>query len=144
MKKQSIGNIMLLLALVFAAAGTVIYCINTHGGYYHDFTPMIVVLAVVSMVVLIVLKVLSAKLGDRQWLDLFYVLGAVLYSLTAVKFIASRVESAGIILGSDLEAGNALASQSLYMAFVGIGCFVIGMILIGVAGFFDLVKKDAD
>ena len=64
-------------------------------------------------------------------------LAAVLLAWTAVTFLGNRVESAAIILGSELEAGNALAKKSIFMAFAGVGCFVLGMIFTGVAGFFE-------
>lgn len=142
MKKQGLlGTVFLALAVILALAGIVIYWINTHGGYYSDFAPEIVVCGAAGIAVLIVLKVLAVKIGEKQWMDFLYILAAVLLSWTAVSFLGDRVESAAIILGSNLEAGNTLAKQSLFTAFAGVGCFVLGMILTGVSGFFTQQKE---
>ena len=61
--------------------------------------------------------------------------------LAAVTFVSYRVESAGIILGSDLEAGNAKAMGSLMQAFAGIGCFLAASVFTGVSAFFRPVKE---
>ena len=137
MKKRIAGNIMFALAILFAVAGIVLYWMNTHGGYYSDFTIQIVILAVLAIVVMAAIKVLSARIGEKKWIDLLYVLAAVLLAWTAVTFLGNRVESAAIILGSELEAGNALAKKFIFMAFASVGCFVLGMIFTGVAGFFE-------
>lgn len=140
MKKQGLGTLFLVLAIVLSVAGVVLYWINTHGGYYSDFTGNIIVCAVLGIVVLVVIKVLAVVRGEKQWMDILYILAAVLLSWTAVSFLGDRVESAAIILGSSLEAGNALAKQSLFTAFAGVGCFILGMIMTGVAGFFSQQK----
>ena len=77
-------------------------------------------------------------------MDIFYPVAAVLMAIAAVWFIGARVESAAIILGSELEAGNQIARNSLFLAFVGIGCYIAGMLLAGVAGFFNLQKQKTE
>lgn len=145
MKKQGLlGTVFWTLAVILALAGIVVYWLNTHGGYYSDFAPGIAVCGAAGAAVLIVLKVLAVKTGEKQWMDILYILAAVLLSWAAVSFLGDRVESAAIILGSSLEAGNVLAKQSLFTAFAGVGCFVLGMILTGVAGFFTQQKEKED
>lgn len=144
MKKQSVGTIFLLLAVLVSVIGIVIYWINAHGAYYNDFTPGVLMYAGFGVAVLLVLKLLAAKQGEKTWMDVLYLLAAILLAWAAVDFLGDRVESAAIILGSQLEAGNALALQSLLASFAGTGCFVLGMILTGVAGFFDQQKVPTD
>lgn len=141
MKKQGLGTVFSVLAVVLALAGIVIYWMNTHGGYYSDFTPSIIGYAAAGIVVLIGLKVLAEVKGERQWMDILYILASVLLAWAAVSFLGDRVESAAVILGSDLEEGNVLARQSLFMAFAGTGCFILGMLLTGAAGFFSQQKN---
>lgn len=128
MKRQVAANVTFVLALVLAIAGIVIYWINTHGGYYSDFTASIVVIAVAGIVVLAAIK----ALGDKKWVDVLYPAAGVLLTIAAVRFLADRVESAAIILASDLEAGNALAKPSIYTAFAGVICLVLAMVMTGV------------
>lgn len=141
MKKQRLGTVFLVLAGILALAGTIIYWINTHGGYYSDFQVNTILYAIAGIVILIVLESLNKITGEYQWMDILYILAAVLFSWAAVSFLGARVESAAVILGSSLEEGNVLAKQSLFMAFGGIGCFILGMLLTGVAGFFDQKKQ---
>lgn len=128
MKRQVAANVTFVLALVLAIVGIVIYWINTHGGYYSDFTASIVVIAVAGIVVLAAIK----ALGDKKWVDVLYPAAGVLLTIAAVRFLADRVESAAIILASDLEAGNALAKPSIYTAFAGVICLVLAMVMTGV------------
>lgn len=144
MKKQGLGTVFVILSVLAALAGTVIYYINATGTYYGDFGVKIVAVSVSGIVVLIALKVLAAKNGEKQWMDIFYPVAAVLMAIAAVWFIGARVESAAIILGSELEAGNQIARNSLFLAFVGIGCYIAGMLLAGVAGFFNLQKQKTE
>lgn len=141
MKKQGLGTVFWTVAVILALAGIVIYWINTHGGYYSDFSPKVVVLALLGVMVLVFLKVLAVTVGEKQWMDSLYILAAIFLSCAAVSFLGDRVESAAVILGSSPEEGNILAKQSLFASFAGVGCFVLGMILTGVAGFFNQQKE---
>lgn len=143
MKKQIVGTIFLLLAVLLSVAGMVIYWVNAHGEYYNDFTPSVMLYAAFGVVALLAWKVLSVTLGEKRWMDVLYLLAAILLAWAAVDFLGDRVESAAIILGSQLEAGNALAQQSLFTSFAGIGCFILGMILTGVSSFFQTTEADA-
>lgn len=143
MKKQIVGTIFLLLAVLLSVAGIVIYWVNAHGEYYNDFTPSVMLYAGFGVVALLAWKVLSVTLGEKRWMDVLYLVAAILLAWAAVDFLGDRVESAAIILGSQLEAGNALAQQSLFTSFAGIGCFILGMILTGVSSFFQTTEADA-
>lgn len=142
MKKTWLGTIFFALAVVFAVAGTVIYCINSTGSYYDDFTGRIVLVAVVGIALLIGLKIMSYKNVSLLWTDVLYVASAVIIAVAAVMFLSARVESAAVVLGSQLAAGDALAKQSVYTAFAGIGCYMAGMVFIGISGFFNQEKKE--
>lgn len=141
MKRQIAANVVFVLALVAAVAGIVIYWINTHGGYYSDFTASIVAIAVAGIVVLLAIKALDN--GGKRWVDILYPAAGVLLTIAAVRFLADRVESAAIILASDLEAGNALARPSIYTAFAGVICLVLAMILTGVYGMLNGKAEEA-
>ena len=96
-----------------------------------------VVLASGTAIVLIVIQqVLYHKLGDQLWLGVLYPAVSVLLAVAAVIFIGARVESAAMILASELEAGNAAASSALLQSFIGIGCFIAGILAVGIAGCF--------
>ena len=137
MKKQGLGTVFLVISILFAVAGSIIYWVNTHGGYYKDFKLEIIVYAVLGIIVLVILKILTTIKGEKQGVDILYILAAVLLAWAGIKFLGNRVESAAIILGSELEAGNRLAKQSLFQAFAGAGCFFLGMLMTGVTGFFE-------
>lgn len=143
MKKQIVGTTLLLLAVLLSVAGIVIYWVNAHGEYYNDFTPSVMLFAGLGAAALLVWKILSATLGEKRWMDVLYPLAAILLAWAAIDFLGDRVESAAIILGSQLEAGNALAQQSLFTSFAGVACFILGMILTGVSSFFQATEADA-
>ena len=136
MKAQIAGKIFVLATLILAAAGLVIYCLNASGSYYSDFNYRVVLASGAAIVLIVIQQVLYRKLGDQLWLDALYPAVSVLLAVAAVIFIGARVESAAMILASELEAGNANASSALLQSFIGIGCFIAGILVCGIAGCF--------
>lgn len=134
-KSVTLGNIFSVLSILTIVAGIVIYVINATGAYYHDFSMTVPVIAGIAIVLEIICLVLTKKKDEQYWIDVFYLLTGIVVMIAAVVYVGARVESAGIILGSALEAGNAAAYSSLYQAFAGIGCFVVAMLFEGVSGF---------
>ncbi|OZG62752.1 hypothetical protein BLEM_0669 [Bifidobacterium lemurum] len=138
-KKIGVGNILLALSALFALAGTVVYVINATGSYYGDFALLVPVLGVVTVVFIAAPIVLEAVMGNRQWIDAIYPIAGVLGIVTMVQYIAARAESVALILGSSLEAGNVAAHQALYTAFAGIACYLLAVVAVCAAGFFNRV-----
>lgn len=136
MKRIGLGLVFTALSVASAIAGVVLYIVNSTGSYYDDFRVLNVVVPLIGIVLAICPTIAAYTIGEKQWTDVFYVLSSVVLAVAAVWFVAARVESAGIILGSRLEAGNQLAKDSLVQAFVGIGCFIASMLFVGVSGFF--------
>lgn len=134
MKKITIGNVFYLIAAICTLIGSVIYYQNANGTYYHDFKWSTMLLGLGCLAAEIIGFICIQISKEKRWTDVIYPICTVLLGFEAVTFIGARVESAGIILGSDLEAGNALASQSLTMAFVGIGFFAGALLILGIAG----------
>ena len=142
--KSGTGTIFLILTIALAAAGMILYGLNSSGSYYHDFKMPVILLGILGIGIILVFIVLSRRRGEKNWMDIFYPAAGIVLMLGAIIFVSYRVESAGIILGSDLEAGNAKAMNSLIQAFVGIGCFIVASILSGVAAFFSPVKEQKE
>lgn len=134
-KSITLGNVFSVLSILTSVVGIVIYVVNATGSYYHDFSMTVPIIATIAIALEIACMVLTKKKDELFWIDLFYPLAGIVVMIAAVVFIAARVESAGIILGSALEAGNAVAFNSLYQAFAGIGCFVVAMLFDGTSGF---------
>lgn len=143
MKKQGLGTVFLLLAVICGAAGIILYYINATGKYYDDFQTTVVMWGLAGILAVAVNAFCERKWGDMQWTSLLYPLAGVVFAVAAITFIGGRVESAAIILGSNLESGNALAKTSLYQAFSGIGCFLAGMLFVGIAAFFNQEREAA-
>ena len=137
MKKQGLGTVFLFLAVICGVAGMILYYINATAKYYDDFQITVIMWEIAGILVVIVNAFCERKWEYMKWTSLLYPLAGVLFAVTAVMFIGERVESAAIILGSNLESGNTLAKILLYQAFAGIGCFLAGMLLVGVAAFFN-------
>lgn len=142
--KLSAGFYLSLLAAVTVVAATIVYVINSRHNYYKDYNSRIVFLSVVVIVMEILLPVLIILVGEKWWLDILYLLSPTLLGYTMVRFIAARVASAGLILGSDLEKGNAVAQSALAQAFLGIGLYLIAIILSIVRSFMSQTKVTAE
>ena len=143
-KKLSIGFYLSLLATAVTVAATIVYVMNSKHDYYKDYNSRIVLLSVVVIVLEILLPVLICLMGEKRWLDILYLLPPVLLGNTMVSFIAARVASAGLILGSDLEKGNAVAQSALSQAFLGIGLYLLAIVLSIVRSFMSQTKEIAD
>jgi chromate transport protein ChrA len=127
LKKLSAGFYFSLATIVIALIALFVYVRNGNGAYYNDFSAKIVILTVAAIVAEIVLIISARLIGERRWLDVVYLIAPILLGLSAVAFISIRVESAGIILGSDLEKGNVAASNALSQAFIGTGLYLVAM-----------------
>ncbi len=134
-KKLTAGNIFSIISMIAGVAGIIIYCINAFGSYYHDFGMQVPTVIAVAIVIELAAFFLTKKNDEKYVYDILYVVSGIVFMVAVIIFLGDRVESAGIILGSDLEAGNALASNSLYQSFAGIGCLIAAMILEGISGF---------
>ncbi|MCD7802692.1 MAG: hypothetical protein LUH09_07335 [Clostridiales bacterium] len=134
-RKQGLGFWLLLMAFVVTVAGTVLYCVNANYGYYNDFAFEIPLLSALIMVLEVLLLSLPQRMGERQWMDIFYPIIGVLLAIAMVMFLSVRAESAGTILGSSLEADNEAAHYGLAQSFVGMGCYLVASFLAGAAGF---------
>lgn len=136
MKKLATGNLVFALAAICTLAATVIYYVNASGSYYHDFNTTTLAIGILCLAAEIIGLILIRRTGEQQWTDLVYPVCTCLLGYEAIRYLGARVESAGIILGSELEDGNAAASAALNLSFTGIGLFVAAMLLVGIAGFF--------
>ncbi len=134
--KLTLGNLFTILSVIVGIVGIVIYGINASGSYYHDFGMTVPLIAGLALAIEVIALVLTKTRDEKYAFDILYVAAGVILMIAVVQFTGARVESAGIILGSDLEGGNALASASLYQAFAGIGCMVGAIVLEGISGFF--------
>lgn len=141
MKKITGGTVFSSLAFLLSIAGVIVYCVNASGSYYNDLRATVIFLGIISAVLIAGFQVMVRMMGEKKWMDLYYLVAAIVLAITVILYASVRVESAAVILGSDLEAGNMLAYSSLMLAFVGIGCFVLAMFFVGISGFFAQVKE---
>lgn len=139
--RPGIGVVFTGIALLLAAAGTILYSINASGSYYHDLHFTVILLGIGSIFLLAVFTGIVQIKGEQLWTDIFYPAAGILLALAAIIFVSYRVESAGIILGSDLEAGNKEAMNSLIQSFIGSGCFLAASVMTGISSFFRQVKE---
>lgn len=140
-RKPGAGMIFMILALAATVGGLVLYYMNATGAYYHDFKGRIPVLSVICLILEVLVLVVAKVKGETVWLDFCYPVLAVLLVAAAMTLLGSRVESAGVILGSDLEASNAMAMPALMQSFQSIGCYFAAMLLTGISGFTGQNKK---
>jgi membrane-associated HD superfamily phosphohydrolase len=140
LENQKAGFYISIATIILALIAMSIYVANGNTTYYNDFNSRVVILTVIAIAVEIVLMAVSRIVGEKQWLDIAYIVVPVLLAITAMFFISYRVESAGIILGSDLEKGNITANNALNQAFMGIGFYFLAMISAIVRSFFSQIK----
>ncbi len=140
-KKQSVGFFFSITTIIIALLALLIYIKNGNNAYYNDFDFKVVILTVIAIAVEIALIISVRTIGERRWLDIIYLIVPILLGISAIIFISFRVESAGIILGSELEKGNAAASKALSQAFIGIGLYFLAMITSLIKSFFRQLKN---
>lgn len=138
------GFCISVLAVVVTAAAAAVYAVNGNHAYYHDYNGRIMLLTVAAIVLEILLPALVWLLGEKRWFDVLYLLPPALLGYTMVRFIAARVASAGLILGSDLEKGNVVAQSALSQAFWGIGLYLLAIVCCLVRSFMSQTRENAD
>jgi hypothetical protein len=141
MKKQSAGFYFSAATIILALTAMFIYVANANNAFYSDFKSLIVVLTVAAIAAEIAFMVITRVIGEKRWLNIVYLAVPVLLGITAMVFVSFRAESAGIILGSDLDKGNALATGALTQAFVGIAFYFLTMIISLIGSFFNQLKE---
>ena len=141
LKKQSAGFFLSIAAIMISLIALLIYIINGLNAYYNDFNFKIVMLTIPAILIEIFIILLEHAFGEKRWLDVFHLIPPVLLAIAVVAFISVRVESAGIILGSELEKGNMVARQSLTQAFIGIGLYLAAMITSFTKSFYAQLKQ---
>ncbi|MBW6471772.1 MAG: hypothetical protein K0B14_01505 [Anaerolineaceae bacterium] len=140
-KNQSTGFYLSIASIIIALIALLIYTLNGKSTYYNDYNSTILNYTLIAVGVEIVFLVLVLTIGEKRWLDIFYVVPPILFGIAAVTFISFRVQSAGIILGSELEKGNVAASNALMQAFIGIGLYFLAMITSFVKSFKAQLKQ---
>jgi hypothetical protein len=141
LRKQSIGSFLSIITIILSLIGMAIYISNGNSNYYHDFNSRVVILSVVAMAIEVVLMVMVRAVGEKQWLDVIYIAVPVLLAVAMITFLSSRIESAGIILGSSLEQGNMEAIRALTQAFIGIGVYLLAIIACMTGSFFSQLRN---
>jgi len=140
-QNKSTGFFFSIATIIIALIALFIYIQNGNNAYYNDYNPEIVILTIIAIAVEIIFIVLVQTIGEKRWLDFVYLISPILLGISAIAFISLRVKSAGIILGSDLEKGNVAASNALTQAFIGIGLYLIAMIISSIKSFFSQLKQ---
>lgn len=140
-RQLTVGGYIYAVGIFCTISAMVVYMINANNSYYHDFGMKIPLLTVAAIVLEVVFLFAAVKFGEKTWMDIMFPVISVVLIAAAVIFISRRVESAAIILGSDLERDNALAMSAIIQAIVGIAFYVVSMLLVNVSGGFDIVKQ---
>ncbi len=141
LKKQSSGFYFSIATIIIALIALLIYSLNGNSTYYNDYNSSIFNYTVIAIAVEIVFIVLVQTIGEKRWLDILYLVPPILFCISAIAFISMRVQSAGIILGSELEKGNVTASNALTQAFIGIGLYFLAMITSFIKSFKAQLKQ---
>ncbi|GFP77545.1 hypothetical protein [Clostridium fungisolvens] len=139
-KRQKAGFYISIMTIILALIGMFIYISNGHTAYYNDFNSRVIILTAIAVAVEIILIVMVQSIGEKQWLDISYLIVSVLLGITTMVFVSYRVESAAIIMGSSLEKGNIAAINALKQALIGVGFYFLAMISSLVGSFFSQKK----
>lgn len=143
-KKQSIAFYIAPVTVILSIIAVSIYGHNSGLEYFNDYKGSVVALAVVSIFLQVASVVGPQFLKGRIFDGLFSVttiLSCVFLMMSVMFFLGDRVYDMAIILGSDLEAGNAAAQSAMSNAIAGIVIYFIAIILNIVSAFFRVKKE---
>lgn len=139
--RQSFGFYAACLALILLLIGTILFSVNGTNEYYDDFSSVIPVLGVISVLLIAGILIASQKIHSVH-LGLIWIAVIVLATVVLMITLDRRVESMAYILGSDLEKDNPLAAPALMQYFIGMGIYLSGLVAAVVAGFSKITKDE--
>lgn len=145
-KKQGAGFYFSVLSVLVGIAAVILYVVNSGHSYFDTGTlnSLIVFLSVLAIglevVVIVGSEFKRANRIDDVVIDVLIIAVIALMTLAFMFFVNDRVYSIAIVLGSDLEAGNASATEAIYQAIVGFVLYAVSIIFGIVAAFFNIRK----
>lgn len=129
------------LGLVLGLIALLMYHANATGAYYNDLHIGIIQYSVLALVFL------AAHIGitlflPTSWIgDALLALAVVFLAVSVMSSIATRMQSIGWILLSDLESGNESARNALTQFFTAWALYIAALALSVASGFFAASKS---
>lgn len=141
LSKQSIGFYVGAAAALLMLIGTIILATNCNMAYYRDYNPIVPLLGCLAVIVAIALLVVK-QFVKIPHLEALWLVAVLLIGIALMVMISMRVESMAYVLGSELEAGNALAQSAMSNFLAGAVITIISIVTAIVASFFDVTKEN--
>lgn len=139
--KQSIGFYIGVVAALLMLIGTIMLANNCNMPYYKDYNAIVPLLGSLAVIVAVAILVLK-QFVKIPHLEALWIVVILLIGMALMIMISMRVESAAIILGSELEAGNELAQSAMSNFIAGAIITIVSIVAAIVASFFDVTKEN--
>jgi MFS family permease len=134
--KHGLNFVSSIVTSVFAVAAIIFYIIGaSFFGYYNDFSPVMIFLITLGIVVCMASAVMTDKLGDKTIFSIMTIAASVLFAYALMSLAGARVYSIAVLLLSDLERDNVEGYYALYSSIGAMGLLTMGMISNIVTGF---------
>jgi len=140
--KSALGFYFSVVTTILSAVALCIYILNTGNSYYADLNLIIALLTGVSIVCTVGAIVIYRSKVTKIMADILMIAAPVCLAFAVAMFISARAYSMAIILGSDLEKGNAQAWNALMQSFWGMGVYVVAIITAIATAFMKQTKED--
>ena len=138
MTKKSAGFALTALSALLAAASVVVYLYNCRTPYFSTLgVNTFVVSCAVAGVVIQLLALAVARMGQKAWMDVLPVAASAFLTAAAIRFIGIRINEIAFIMTFQKTAANLADMRS---AVVGIALALAALLISWVASFFDMVK----
>lgn len=140
-KKQSAGFYFTALSVIAAVVGMVFYLINCNTDYFGNLGVNAVIVGCLVVAILLELVYIAGcnKVGTGLVVDVLPLIGAALYMVAFVQFVAARVNSIATILSFEK---NAQTMSDLSSAIVGMVCCLVAIVFHIIASFLKVAKTE--
>lgn len=148
-KKQWIAFYASIVAVIMALVSMILYGVNASNDYYigrGSFVDALVFVFTILAILLIAARVVLSELMDGNKIVKYACDGAILVACVFIAsafmcFVSQRVYDIGIVLGSDLEAGNDAAYSAVMQSIAGFVLYGITLLIAVVSAFFGVTRK---
>lgn len=140
-KKSALGFYFSVITTILSIIALSIYIINAKSSYYADLNPIIALLTAAAIICAVGAMAIYQSNAVKVVADVMMIAAPVCLAFAVAMFISARAYSMAIILGSDLEKGNAEAWFVLEQSFWGMGIYFAAIIMAIATAFMKQIKK---
>ena len=142
LKSMGAGFYLLLASLILTIVGF-IYFFLTFNTFSYSYDKFVIALTIIAIYGTLFLLINGFLAGDRPRLvSIFYVINVFALMISFAYFLIPCLSPIGILFTVSMGDMETYA-KGVPLCFVGVGCYVIAVILTVIAAFFPMIKKKA-